>query len=354
MNDNVDNPNTEGTDSFHNGSVDSRVGLGNHHTEKVVEENTENVEDNKPLKGGGLANHDEGINGIFMEHFSNKRNLGASVVDTPDNETTNETTPETLKTDNEGSSSLNVLKKIFFNDNLRSLNDLSTNDQGDSHNNLTSGSSLLITAVSEERSSSNSNETNGDESNTEPVVAVILSLKEDDGHNGRENDHGTTEHLPNGGIKIEQTNIHQASSTKIAHSRSSNVEIMFAVLNRIVDNFTSKLSLSISLLGSLALSAHTNDLVDNKARKHTNEHRLSLEPWLLELMDFSKTTFSFNIEDELLDGDGSCTEEKHTGNARITSESVHHSIEIRLLLTNPTYLPLCKWNYEQYKSWFPS
>lgn len=81
MNDNVDNPNTEGTNSFHNSSVDSRVGLGDHHTEEVVEQNTENVEDNKPLESGGLGNHDEGINGIFMEHFSNKSVLGAGVVD---------------------------------------------------------------------------------------------------------------------------------------------------------------------------------------------------------------------------------------------------------------------------------
>ena len=132
----IDNPNTHGTDSLQNGSVHSRERLSDHHTEEVVEQNGQNVEDDQPHQSLAVSKHVEGLNGILMEHSHNQITLRVRVLDNKQTKSTNETTPHSLKTNNQGSSSLHILKKILLNDNLGSLNDLSANDQTNGHRNL--------------------------------------------------------------------------------------------------------------------------------------------------------------------------------------------------------------------------
>ena len=168
-----------------------------------------------------------------------------------------------------------------------------------------------------------SNQTNEYTSNTSPVEATILLVEEDNGKNGGENDHRSTKHLPHRGIEVEQTNIHQTSSNQITHSRGSDIEIMLAMLNRVI---SLRNQISLSILLSLALSSATGNLVHNQAGKHTNEHRLCLEPGLLEINNsLTRLSKSLHTEYVLLDNDSCRSEQKHSRNAGLLSELTHHS-----------------------------
>ena len=73
------------------------------------------------------------------------------------------------------------------------------------------------------------------------------------------------------------------------------------------------------LSGSLTELLHeVTNLEDNKAEEHADEHGLSLEPGLVELVEVGGSvildTHALEIENELLDGDSGSTENEHAGN----------------------------------------
>ena len=78
VDDDVDNPNTHGTDSLQNGSVDGREGLGDHHSEQVVEQNSQNVEDDQNHQRLAVLEHVQSINGVLVEHLLDQLDLGVS------------------------------------------------------------------------------------------------------------------------------------------------------------------------------------------------------------------------------------------------------------------------------------
>ena len=175
-----------------------------------------------------------------MEELGDEGVISGSELDDGEDDGTDETTPETLQTDNEGRRSLDVLEEELLNDDLGGLDDLGEDDEADGKNDITGGGVLGITEHAgsgggssgggvievDDGGKSDNDETDADGGHGGPLEGVVSLLEEDHGDDSREDDHGTTEHLPDGSREVEETDVHEAGGTEIAEGRSTDVNVL--------------------------------------------------------------------------------------------------------------------------------
>jgi len=325
----VGNPDASATETFKNGSKNSRSVLSNEHTKEVVAKDNRGVEE---TEAKDLA--------VVEEHVKSLKSLLTSIVlrdvrSEAEKNGARDGTPHTLKTDDQDGVKNDLLQKVLLNDDLGSLNDLSDNHKSAAKSNLTGGSVFAaggrviiradlgkIRAV--EGSECDDDKSEGNNANTSPVRSMELTLKEELGEESREDNHGTTEHLPDGGSDPQKTNVHHSSSTHITESRSAHNAVLLPDSHLLLGGGSpgtirihKRLNLRNLLLGLVPLLCTldaTHDLIHCKTAKHTDEHGLSLEPRLLELLGGTVLCLTVHGKNQLLDNYSAGTEGKHTRN----------------------------------------
>jgi len=338
VDDHVSDPDTGATETLKDGTKNSRGVAGHEHTKEVIAKDNGGIEDTEAKDVTVVEKHVESIESVLTTVLQRDERSEA------EEDGANESTPHTLKTDNKNGVEADVLQKMLLNDNLGSLDDLSENDESATKSNLSSGGGTFFAGGRGGRrhgargggggslnvgpgrlvksGESDNNEGESDETDTTPVRGVELTLEEELGEKSREDNHGTTKHLPDRSRNPKKTDVHHSSSAHIAKSRSAHKAVLlpnghlmgFLLPGAVRINKRLRLRKISSFLLLLALDT-THDLIHNKATKHTDEHSLSLEPWLLELVFVTSIIIdTIHRKDKLLDNNGAGTEGKHTCN----------------------------------------
>ena len=288
----VDHPDTGSTDGFEDGSDDGSRDVGDEHAEEVVAEDDARVEDDRREDSRVLAEHDEGVDRVFLERPGNVR-------DDDEQQRAHDASPQTLETDNEDGIDRDAFQQVLLNDDLRGLDDLCADDKHDADGFLRRArggcarGGFGVSVLHKRRERDNAQRKH-DCADADPVEEEQLTLEEELGEERREDDHRTTEHLPDTGGDPQQADVHRSSGTHIAARRSDNNEVLLETRAAFLIVLNTSASAherhSFAVLAGLCVSDAAENLVDDQAASHTDEHGFGLEPRLLEKMDFVVTT----------------------------------------------------------------
>jgi len=141
VDDHIDDPDTGATETLKNGTKNSRGVAGNEHTEEVIAEDNKSIEDTEAKDVTVGEEHDQSINGILTTIL--ERDEGSEA----EKNGARKSTPHTLKTDDKNGVKADVLQKMLLDNDLRSLNDLSQNDESTAKGDLTSSDGIIIFAA---------------------------------------------------------------------------------------------------------------------------------------------------------------------------------------------------------------
>jgi len=178
----VGNPDASATETFKDSTKNSRSVASNEHTKEVITKDNSSIKNTEAKDLAVVEEHVKGIKSILTTIL-----LG-DVRSEAKEDRANDGTPHTLKTDNENRVKNDLLKEVFLNDDLRSLDNLSDNYESTAKSSLSSGGLLIrrrrsLRAILRETRSIKGSESDNDKSesdntNTNPVRSVEIALKE--------------------------------------------------------------------------------------------------------------------------------------------------------------------------------
>jgi len=327
----VSDPDASATETLKDGTKNCRSVLSHEHTKEVIAKDNSGIKDTHTKDLTIVEEHVKSLKSLLTT------DLLRDVRSEAEEDGARDSTPHTLKTDDQNGVKLDFLQKELLNDDLRSLDDLSDNDKSATKSSLSSGDrSIFIAggcrrifraAVSGKSRAVKSSQSNNDKSesnnaNTSPVRSMKLTLKEELGEQSREDNHRTTKHLPDRSSDPKETNVHHSGGAHIAKSGGAHNDILLPMGHlsllliapraiRINKRFS--LRNVLRLLFFFSLLDATHNFIHSKTTEHTNEHSLSLEPGLLKLLHL--TIFvgdTSHGKDDLLNNHSAGTEGQHT------------------------------------------
>jgi len=177
----VGNPDASATETLKDGTKNSRSVLSNEHTKEVVAKDDRGIKNTSAKDVAIVEEHVKSFKSLLTTNLL--RDVGGEAKE----DGAGDGTPEALKTDNKDGVKLDVLQKVLLNDDLRSLDDLSDNDERAAKSGLSLGVSLgaggrrviLGQIRGVKGSESDDEKRESDDANTSPVRGMELTLKEE-------------------------------------------------------------------------------------------------------------------------------------------------------------------------------
>jgi len=206
MYDQLDDPDAERTKAFENRADDGGGDVRDEHSRDVVREDDENVQNDEDNQNGVVPHHDESVDSVLVNAVSFfARKL---LDDRHEDRAHDDSAPHALEAHNEDGRGGNVVHKEVLENDLRSLNELRANDKADGHDNLALGDASLTDASGGNCGDTDNCESDNNKKNGKPHERIVGTMEDERAEKRGEQNHGATEHLPNGRLDVKKTNIH--------------------------------------------------------------------------------------------------------------------------------------------------